>query len=193
MYLHKLAPIAAGAAALFAVSFDANAAVTILGNNTLAQNCYLAAEVGGDAQFGIQTCSTALDTQPLTVKDRAATLVNRGILRAEIGDSAGALADYNHGIQINPELGEAYVDRGATLISMKKWSDAVTDINKGLALSAKRPYIAYYDRAIADEALGDVRSAYDDYKKAVELEPGFTLATEQLTRFRVIKKSDDGT
>ncbi len=189
MNLHKLVLVSSSVIAI-GIASNAQAAVTILGNNTLAQSCFLAAEVGGDAKIGIETCTDALTTQPLSVKDRAATLVNRGILRAELGDSAGALADYNHGIQINNALGEAYVDRGATLIAMKKWGDAIDDIDKGISLNAKRPYIAYYDRAIANEALGNVRAAYDDYKKAVAIEPGFTLATEQLTRFRVIKRSD---
>ncbi len=189
MNLHKLALITSSTIALGMAS-QVQAAVTILGNNTLAQSCFLAAEVGGDPKVGIETCTTALTTQPLSVKDRAATLVNRGILRAQLGDSEGAMADYNHGIQINGALGEAYVDRGATLIAMKKWGDAIADIDKGLSLNTNRPYIAYYDRAIADEALGNVRAAYDDYKKAVQIEPGFTLATDQLSRFRVIKRSD---
>ena len=71
---------------------------------------------------------------------------------------------------------------------LKRYKEALVDINKGIALGAKRPHIAYYDRAIADEALGDIRGAYEDYKKAVELEPDFALATEQLPRFKVVRK-----
>lgn len=191
MNLHKFSIFAASALTMAFAIPQADAAVTILGNNSLAQSCYHAADVGGDPKGGIDMCTTALQTQPLSVKDRAATLVNRGIMRAEIGDSNNAMTDYDQGISLNPALGEAYVDRGATLIALKRWDDAVTDINKGLSLDAKRPYIAYYDRAIANEALGDIRGAYEDYKKASELQPGFTLATEQLSRFRVVKK--DGT
>lgn len=191
MNLHRFATIAASAAGLTALVIpQSNAAVTVLGNNSLAQSCYHAADVGGDPKTGIDTCTTALETQPLAVKDRAATLVNRGIMRAELADTHGALADYDQGITINPAQGEAYVDRGATLIALKRWSDALADISKGISLGAKRPYIAYYDRAIADEALGDIRAAYEDYKKAAELEPGFTLATEQLSRFHVVRKTD---
>ncbi len=90
-------------------------------------------------------------------------------------------------------LGEGYVDRGATLIVLKRYEDALADINKGIGIGAKRPEIAYYDRAIVDEALGDVRGAYLDYRKAVDIAPGFTLASEQLARFRVIHKQTNGT
>lgn len=191
MNLRRLAVSVAGMAGLTLFgSFQAHAAITVLGNNSLAQECYQAAEMGGDLKDGVQDCTDALQTQPLSAKDRSATLVNRGILRAELDDSQGALTDYNTGIAINPALGEAYVDRGATLIALKHWAEALTDIDKGLSLGANRPYIAYYDRAIADEALGNIRDAYEDYKKAVEIEPGFTLATQQLARFRVVNKAD---
>jgi tetratricopeptide (TPR) repeat protein len=84
--------------------------------------------------------------------------------------------------------GEGYVDRGATYIALQRYQDALNDINKGLELGAKKPHIAYYDRAIAQEALGNIRAAYQDYKKAVEIEPDFALATEQLSRFKVVRK-----
>ncbi|HEX3944381.1 MAG TPA: hypothetical protein VHW69_09870, partial [Rhizomicrobium sp.] len=62
------------------------------------------------------------------------------------------------------------------------------DINRGIEMGSNKPHIAYYDRAIADEALGNVRAAYQDYRKAVEIEPNFALASEQLSRFKVVRK-----
>jgi tetratricopeptide (TPR) repeat protein len=164
----------------------AQAAITVLGQS-LAHNCYQAAEFGGDPSQGVATCTYALDgTMP--THDRAATYINRGILKARDDNPQGALDDYNEGLSLNGDLGEGYVDRGATLIVLKRYQDALNDINKGIGIGAKKPEIAYYDRAIADEALGDVRGAYLDYRKAVEIAPDFTLASEQLARFRVIRK-----
>ncbi|HEX4158294.1 MAG TPA: hypothetical protein VHY79_07445 [Rhizomicrobium sp.] len=175
-------------AACFAAS-GAWAAVTVLGNGA-AHSCFQFAEFGGNTTDAVTTCDFALDQTTLSVKDRAATFVNRGILRARRDDSEGALADYNHGIVLNPALGEAYVDRGAVMIVLKRYDDALTDFDKGISLGANRLEIAYYDRAIVDEALGNIRAAYQDYKKAAEIQPGFRLATEQLARFRVVRKSD---
>ena len=80
------------------------------------------------------------------------------------------------------------------MILYRKYDDALKDIDKGLSLGAKKPQIAYYDRAIADEALGDIRGAYEDYKKAVEIDPNFTLAADELARFKVVvHKRSDGT
>jgi tetratricopeptide (TPR) repeat protein len=78
------------------------------------------------------------------------------------------------------------------MIALRRYDDAITDIDKGISLGTNRPQIAYYDRGIADEALGNIRAAYTDYKKAVELKPDFSLAAEQLTRFRVVRRAADG-
>jgi len=186
---HRL--IAAALTAGFGLSLlasSANAAISVLGNG-LAQDCFQAAEFGGDPKDGVATCTTALEETALTTRDRAATMVNRGILRSRIGDLTGALDDYNHGLTVDATLGEGYVDRGATEILMHSYDSALADIDKGIALNANKLEIAYYDRAIVNEALGNVRDAYFDYKKASELRPDFALANEQLLRFKVVRKA----
>jgi tetratricopeptide (TPR) repeat protein len=165
----------------------AGAAVTVLGNG-LGANCFHTAEFGGDPGSGIQTCTLAIQQEPLSLSDKAATYINRGILRSRVGDMDGALRDYDWGLRMDGVHGEGYVDRGATYIALQRYQDALNDINKGIELGAKKPHIAYYDRAIAHEALGNIRAAYQDYKKAVEIEPDFALATEQLSRFKVVRK-----
>jgi tetratricopeptide (TPR) repeat protein len=75
---------------------------------------------------------------------------------------------------------------------LQDFAGAVADISKGLELIANKPEIAYYDRAIANEALGNIRDAYIDYKKALEIRPDFALASEQLARFKVVRKRTNG-
>lgn len=187
----RLAAAAISAAAIVIAS-GARAAVTVIGNG-VAHSCYQIAEFGGNTTDGISTCNFALEHTPLSIRDRAATFVNRGILRARNNDTEGALADYDQGIMLNPKLGEGYVDRGAALIVLRRYDDALTDLDKGISLGANRIQIAYYDRAVVDEALGNIRAAYEDYKKAAEIQPDFSLATEQLARFRVVRRQLDGT
>lgn len=175
------------ASAAMLAALPASAAVTVLGQG-LSQACYKAAEFNGNPETGIATCTTALDQQALAPKDRAATYINRGILRARSGDLTAALVDYDAGLKLNPQLGEGYIDRGAAFIAMKRYKAALADIDKGLSLGTKKPHIAYYDRAIAHEALGDIKAAYQDYKQAVELAPDFQLAIRQLKRFKVVRK-----
>jgi tetratricopeptide (TPR) repeat protein len=183
------ATLPALAALVLATANSANAAVTVLGNG-VAHSCYQFAEYGGNSTDGIATCSFALEQTTLSVRDRAATFVNRGILRARKDDAEGALVDYDRGLAMDASLAEGYVDRGAVMIVLRRYDDAVADIDKGISLGANRLQIAYYDRAIADEALGNIRAAYEDYKKATEIQPDFRLALDQLSRFRVVRHGE---
>jgi tetratricopeptide (TPR) repeat protein len=176
------------AAGLVAAS-AAEAAVTVLGPGP-AQECFKIAEDGGDIHEGIARCTFALDTA-LTNADRAATFVNRGVLRLALHQNVEAFADINSGIAISPDLGDAYVDRGAVAISLGQYDDALKDLTKGIALGPHRPQVAYYDRAIVYEHNGDIRSAYEDYRHALDIAPDFGPAAIELKRFRVVK-SDGG-
>ncbi|HTO40600.1 MAG TPA: tetratricopeptide repeat protein [Rhizomicrobium sp.] len=169
----------------------ANASVTVLGGGA-ASDCYKAAEFDGDPIKGVTTCTSALENISLSIQDRAATLINRGILKGRIDDLHGALADYNAGIKLNDQLGEGYVDRGAVLISLHRYQAALADITKGIALGASKPAVAYYDRAIVNEALGNTRAAYEDFQKALEIDPNMGLASMQLERFKVVRKGGRG-
>lgn len=180
-----------GATAAIAFAASADAAVTVLGGG-LAKSCYEAAEFGGEAHSGIITCTSALDDTALSMRDRAATLINRGILRSRTDDATGAIRDYDNGLKIDATLAEGYVDRGAALLALHRYKESLADLNKGIDMGARQPQIAYYDRAIVNEALGNIRGAYEDYKKAVEIQPDFQLAIDQLARFRVIHKHLDG-
>jgi tetratricopeptide (TPR) repeat protein len=186
--LAKALPVVGAFGIALCLSSSAGAAITVLGPGP-AEDCFHYAEYGGNARDGIARCTFALDTA-LSINDRAATYVNRGVLKLSLNDSAAALVDINEGIQIAPNLGDAYVDRGAASIALGHYDDAMADLNKGISLGPHRPQVAYYDRAIIFEHNGDIRGAYEDYKKALELAPDFAPAAEELKRFRVVNKTN---
>ncbi|HEY4939924.1 MAG TPA: hypothetical protein VII56_00730 [Rhizomicrobium sp.] len=183
MNIRILSALAAGAAMFCA---PAHAAVTVIGSGP-AEICYHGAESGSSPFDDVKYCNEAL-SGILSVADRAATYVNRGVLRLAMNNYDAAAADFDAGLAINAGLGEAYVDRGAALIAKKRFAEALADISKGLALGTKEPQNAYFDRAIANEAMGNIQAAYEDYRQALTLEPGFTAASQELTRFKVVQK-----
>ena len=162
----------------------ASAAVAVVGNGT-AKVCFSEAENGWDVQFGIRMCSDALKTETLSQIDRASTFINRGILKARADDVDGALDDYAQALALGENVGEAYLNRSATEIALKRFDDAKSDADQAIAHGTKRLEIAYYNRAVANEALGNVGAAFQDYKAALEVEPKFTAARQQLARYRV--------
>ncbi len=167
---------------VFSLSQSASAATMVIGVNGSSHGCYDAANIGDPN--GIQTCNAAL-SEPLLPHDRAATLINRSALRIETGDYKGGLADCDESIRIFAGLGEAELNRGVALRAMGHPRAALEAFDKAIDIGLIRPQLAYYDRALADEDVGDVAGAYHDYKMALQLEPGFGLAASQLTRFKI--------
>jgi tetratricopeptide (TPR) repeat protein len=112
------------------------------------------------------------------------------VLRLALNETDAALDDFSNGLVVDASLGEGYVDRGAALIDKKLYGEAIKDIDKGLAMGARRPALAWYDRAIADEGLGNIPAAYKDYRQALVAQPDLTLASEELKRFKVVRRTD---
>ena len=179
----------AGAAvvASLAIGAQARAAVTVIGGG-LAEACSRAAVSGkADVRFE-EICSESLDKEMLNSRDRAGTLVNRGVLKMRRMNWTSATKDFNDAVKIKPDMGEAYVNRGAVSIGQHRYADSLPDLNKGLQLGVEEPAKVYFNRALAYEGLEDPKSAYFDYQKAVELSPDWAAPKNELVRFHVQRK-----
>lgn len=183
-----IAFIGFGAAAAFAA--PSQAAMLVLGGGQ-ASACYQAARSGASDGASLDVCSHALSDDPLSPHDRAATYVNRGVILVARRQFDAAIADFDRSIKILPRNGEAFVDRGAAELGQKRYAEALKDLDHGLELGAPEPEKAWYDKGVAHEALGDVKSAYLDYKKALELKPDWDLPKKELSRFTV-KEAPEG-
>ncbi|WP_224241583.1 tetratricopeptide repeat protein [Hyalangium gracile] len=169
------------------VPAHAEASIKVLGNG-FGRICYEHAKAGQASDSGLEACDRALTEQRLTPSDRAATLVNRGILQMHARKHALALASYEEALKLNPDLAEAYVNKGVALVNLGRDAEAVEAIGKALELNTEWPEIAYYTRGIAHEMLGNVRSAYNDYRQAAALKPEWQEPQRQLQRFSVVPK-----
>lgn len=175
---------AAAAAAALAWAGGAMAAVTVLGGG-LAKECSQYAIAGETHQKFEEVCTLALQTESLNPRDRAGTYVNRGVFKLRRGEWEQARYDFDRAVQIKPDLGEAYVNRGAAALGAKRHQEALTFINKALELGVDEPEKAYFNRALAYEGLDDMKAAYLDYMKAAELSPDWTAPRQELSRFTV--------
>lgn len=182
--------LAAGAAAIIVTVWgaagvpSAKAAETVFGNG-FAQSCFHAAKYGGDITEGLADCDRAIEDEPLTTRDLSGTYVNRGVLLMDRHNFSEAQHDFEQAIKLDDSRGEAFVNLGAAMIGMRHYADGVAQIDKGLALGSEEPEKAYYNRAMADEALDDEKAAYFDYKKAAALNPKWPAPGVELARFTV--------
>ncbi|THD64612.1 tetratricopeptide repeat protein [Phenylobacterium sp.] len=182
--------LAATAVAAAAMAAQAHAgSVTVIGGG-LAETCSKAALSGKSDRRLEDFCTDALDKEMLNSRDRAGTFVNRGVLRLRRADWSGANADFNAAVHAKPDMGEAYVNRGAVAVGQHKYAESLADLNKGLALGVEEPAKAYFNRALAYEGLDDAKSAYFDYQKALELSPDWAAPKAELARFHVERKED---
>lgn len=176
-----------GAAAVLGLASSAHAAVTVIGGG-MAEACSKAAISGESAAEYEALCTTALESEFLNTRDRAGTYVNRGVFKLRRAEYDTAVRDFDLAIRLKPDVGEAYVNRGAAYIGQKRYADSLTEINKGLELGVEEPAKAYYNRALAYEGMEDAKSAYFDYQKALELKPEWSAPREQLVRFTVSRR-----
>lgn len=151
----------------------------------LSHDCYIYAKAATDPHAGVDTCDQALKREMLTIKDKAATYDNRGVMLDAMGRVDEAADDFNTAIRLDPGLGDPHVNLGSMLIKKQQYEAALAHINKGLDLGMSFPHIGYYDRAIAEQMMGRYKEAYYDYKKVLELEPNYQAASERLKDFTV--------
>ncbi len=173
-----------GLAAALLCAAPAGASTLIIGGG-VAKDCADAALEGRSDNASVTTCTLALETDILDFRDRARTYVNRGVLQMRQRNFDGAVGDFNEATKIDPNLGEAYINRGAAYLGSSRYSQALDQIDQGLAMGVKDPQKAYFNRGIAHENLGDVTAAYRDYSKAAELDPDWDAPKHELTRFTV--------
>ena len=176
-----------GAALASGVAGSAHAAITVLGGGS-AEACSQAAMTGEMDRKFEDLCTQALETEALNLRDRAGTLVNRGVFKLRRQEFNSAIRDFDAAIKQDPKLGEALVNRGAAKIGLKAPEAALVDINRALELGVSEPAKAHYNRALAYERIGDLKSAWLDYTKAAELDPEWDAPRKELARFTVSRK-----
>ena len=153
----------------------------------LAQDCFAWAERRDPRPDALETCNRAL-SEPLDLENRAATLVNRGVIRLIHNDLAGAEADFDAAIALRPKLSDAWLNKGFIRVRTGDGGAALPLLEKALELRARRPALAYFARGIAHEQAGNVKAAYSDLVRARDLEPGWSMPQQALARYSVVER-----
>ena len=109
------------------------------------------------------------------------------------GDQKSAISDYDRALKMNPDKGEAHLNRGAALIYLQDFVAAKVALDRAIDLESRDLFAAYYNRGLANERLGDFTSAYADFSRSLELNPEFVVAAQQLERFIISKEPADET
>ncbi|MEQ8179404.1 MAG: tetratricopeptide repeat protein [Amphiplicatus sp.] len=168
-----LASVFAGAAAPAA----AQLAITTFGS-TDAKACYDDANDGFTADA--ENCDKALRTQAMTSRDRQATRVNRGIVYNRAGRYADAIADFDAALDDDPDLAEAWLNRGNSLLLTGRADEALENYQAALDYGISKKHVAWYNIGLVYEKKKDTAKAREAFEKALEASPEFALAQQKL-------------
>lgn len=158
-------------------------AVTVVGNDPNARRCSDMVMRGDTSDAAISTCTDALNYRHLSRQAQIQLLVNRGVTHLRRRENEVALADFDAVVEIDDEHAEAQMNRGAALLQLRRYGEAIAAFTEALGLDVRDPYKAYFNRGAAREALGDLRGAYEDYNTALEIYPNWAPADAELQRF----------
>lgn len=172
------------ALALAGTAGTAQASVMTVGGG-FAESCYLAADSRNKTWQALDDCNRALQDEPLTLDERVATYVNRGILYLQRAAAAKAGADFDKALSMDPTQPEAWLNKAILTVKFGRSADARPMVEKALELKTRRPALAYYVRGMVNEDSGNLRAAYNDYKRARDLEPKWNEPAIELARFQV--------
>jgi tetratricopeptide (TPR) repeat protein len=133
----------------------------------------------------IGACDDALKSEQMDRKDMASTWVNRGILEMSRERYKNARGNFKEALYLIPKLPEAHVDMGSALINLQQYAEGAKETELGLQLGSHEPERGYYNLGIAYEEMGDLQKAYDSFRHASQLAPGWEDPQKQMARFTV--------
>ena len=107
----------------------------------------------------------------------------KGIYFANINEKAKAMLFFDEAVKHNYTFLEGYIEKGALLFDMKKYSDAIKVFNLALTITPEFPD-SYYWIAKCQQALGQKDEAKLNYKRAVGLDQKFTAAIDSLNTLK---------
>lgn len=183
----KSLTLAAGVAALIIPLTSASSAVFSVGG-PLSRLCYEAALSQDDRASAIDGCSRALNEEPLTTVERAATLVNRGIVEMTRNQDSAADSDFDAALALNPSLPDAWLNKGFLRIRQGDGRGALPLLQQGIDRKPDRQALAIFARGVAYQQIGQYRSAYADLRMAHQLEPDWSLPSEFLSHYRIVRQ-----
>ena len=92
-----------------------------------------------------------------------------GLLHARCGRHERAVSSFTKAITLDPELAEAYMERGVALLALRSIPAAIEDLSKALELRVRSPGQAHYWRAVALSSQDLRHAAIQDLDSAINL------------------------
>jgi len=128
----------------------------------------------GDFEHGDECLQKSKDIRS-KLEDNKGILLNYARLSSifiGLGEFEKAIEACNEAIELNPNIAQAYYNRGNAYGKLKQHEKAIEDYNKAIELNLEYA-AAYNNRGTAHGELKQHEKAIEDYNKAIELNPEY--------------------
>lgn len=117
----------------------------------------------------VQRLIDRFDNPVLDAQDLAAHW-NRAVTRYDLGDKAGAIADYTHVLMLQPNDPTTYNHRGVVRYDLGDRQGALADFNQSIQLNPHQT-TAFCNRGFLQAEAGNHLGAVTDYSAAIQNQP----------------------
>jgi Flp pilus assembly protein TadD len=147
-----------------------------------AQSIFTASTVFPKAAVGLRTIDPEVIQklvqrfdEPLLEAEDVTAYLKRALTRYDLGDKQGAIADYTHILQINPNDDVVANNRGLAHYDLGNLREAVADFDLAIQQNPQN-VLAFFNRGYLRAELGDRLGAIEDYTFAIQLNPDYAPA-----------------
>ncbi len=146
------------------------------------QNAEYAVSSGEGSRRDVDNCTAAIRNGRLSRGDLVTTHLNRGIIKAKLGDISGAQEDYLKALDLSDQSPEIFLNLGNLQFLMQDFTSAIADYDQAESLGGleRNTHILYLNRGMALVRLGRLDDAEAEYRVAFEQRPGWGNALDQL-------------
>ena len=113
-----------------------------------------------------------LEEPQQTLERKADLLVKQGTLFAACQNYSASIASYDQAVAINPDLHQAWNNRGLSLYILSRSEEALASYDQAVAISPDSHH-AWNNRGNALDDLGQKEAAIASYEKALAIKPDY--------------------
>lgn len=141
--------------------------------------CMLYTVDGSNASAVVNDCTRTINE----FKTFSLAYYKRGVAYRELNNLESSLSDFTRSIELYPKFFNSVIYRGLIYEAQQKNNQAINEYTSAIRIAgvnSPKAYLAYNNRGVIYEKLGNLSQAEADYRKSVTLNPNFKTAQENL-------------
>ena len=131
--------------------------------------------VANHPEVAIPYCTSLVESAALSQKNHALALILRGTAYRNMGNLDAAIQDFSAAIRVEPDIANAFNNRGITYDYKHEFARAIRDYDEAIRLRPDYPD-AFNNRGLVFREEGEYKRALQDFDQAVRLKPGYAEA-----------------